>query len=286
MGWVVGVQNYPWHPWGLAPPSSAPSTTVLEGAEDAEGILVWPQGCCWPKTGRRDGFAVSAWGPPALSTGPKGGLVAAAVTDFGAWRATDSSGNEGPKAAWSRAQQTMLPQLWKLFKAKNDVNQEGILLMLLCAQTAAGLFRRRGNACPAAAPSWLWGQSHPPGRGSQGDTGLQMPRPVSEPSPLLPAASKMKLQLMDTMGHTELLLWPWEGSQIVIGKVTLVPPCRSWCADPTGLRGWGQPSGSCTGRASSPSLCACRKTTISPGLSAAGGIPAKKCVLDARDRSE
>lgn len=66
--------------------------------------------------------------------GLKGGLVAEAVADFGAWRATDSSGDEDPKAAWSRARQTTSPQLWNLVKVKNEVKQEGILLMFLCAQ--------------------------------------------------------------------------------------------------------------------------------------------------------
>lgn len=279
MGWVVVSKTTRCIPWGLAPPSSAPSTAVLKGAEAAEGVLGWPQGCCWPKTGRRDGFTLSAWRLPALGTGPKGGLVAEAVTDFGAWHATDSSGNEDPKAR-SRARQTTSPQLWNLFKAKNDVvNQEGILLRLLCAQTAAG-FYRRGNAHPAAAPSWLWGQSHPRGRGSHGDTSLQMPRPGSKPSPLLSAASGMKLQLMDTMGNTELLLWPnchREGDPGATTQVTVLRPCGSlWLGTAIGE----------LHRQSKWFSCACRNTTISPGLSAAGGISAKKCVLDARDRSE
>lgn len=40
LGWVVVSKTTPWHPWGLAAPSSAPPTVVLKGAEDAEGILL------------------------------------------------------------------------------------------------------------------------------------------------------------------------------------------------------------------------------------------------------
>lgn len=90
----------------------------------------------------------------------------------------------------------------------------------------------------------------------------------------------MKLQPMDTMGNTELLLWPKchrEGDPGATTQVMVLRPCGSaWLG--TAIREMHQQS--------KQSSCACRNTTISPGMSAAGGISAKKCVLDARDRSE